>query len=69
MNRELIFVTRPALAPLEEFIPYVQEISENRPLTNSGSFHVNFEAALAKRFGAGHLSLFNSRRRPSLTTG
>lgn len=31
-----IFVTQPFLPPLEEFIPYLQKIWDNKILTNNG---------------------------------
>ena len=34
-----IYVTKPALPPLEEFIPYLEQIWESRILTNGGPFH------------------------------
>jgi len=53
-----IFVTRPFLPPLEEFIPYLEEIWENRWLTNGGPFHERLEAALAEYLGVPHVALF-----------
>ncbi|RJX80582.1 dTDP-4-amino-4,6-dideoxy-D-glucose aminotransferase VioA [Pseudomonas sp. LS-2] len=51
-------VTRPLLAPLEEFIPYLEQIWESRQLTNGGPFHQQFEQELAEYLGVEHLSLF-----------
>lgn len=34
-----IYVTQPYLPPLEEFIPYLQQIWDNKILTNNGPFH------------------------------
>lgn len=53
-----ITVTRPDLPPLEEFLPYLQQIWDSRVLTNGGSFHRRFEAALAEYLGVPHVSLF-----------
>lgn len=53
-----IYVTRPNLPPLEEFIPYLQEIWGNRVLTNGGPFHQQLETALCEYLGVQHLSLF-----------
>lgn len=39
-------VTQPYLPPLGEFIPYLQQIWENRWLTNNGPFHQQLEIAL-----------------------
>lgn len=51
-------VTRPLLAPLTEFIPYLEQIWESRQLTNGGPFHQQFEQELAAYLGVEHLSLF-----------
>ncbi|MDR2364479.1 MAG: DegT/DnrJ/EryC1/StrS family aminotransferase [Zoogloeaceae bacterium] len=53
-----IFVTKPSLPPLEEFIPSLEAIWESAVLTNGGLFHQRFEAALAEYLGAKHLCLF-----------
>lgn len=53
-----IYVTQPALPPLEEFIPYLEKIWENKILTNSGPFHQQLEKALCEYLGVKHLSLF-----------
>ncbi|MDE2600350.1 MAG: DegT/DnrJ/EryC1/StrS family aminotransferase [Rhodocyclaceae bacterium] len=53
-----IYVTQPQLAPLAEFIPYLEQIWENKILTNGGPFHQQFEQALCDYLGVEHLSLF-----------
>ena len=53
-----IYVTQPYLPPLEEFIPYLQEIWKNKILTNSGPFHQKFEAALCEYLGVDYVSIF-----------
>jgi dTDP-4-amino-4,6-dideoxygalactose transaminase len=53
-----IFVTKPSLPPIEEFIPYLREIWDSSTLTNSGPFHQRFEAALGEYLGVEHVSLF-----------
>lgn len=55
-----VFVTQPYLPPLEEFIPYLEEIWENKWLTNAGPFHQQFEKALADYLGVEHISLFTN---------
>ncbi|MGF6480933.1 dTDP-4-amino-4,6-dideoxy-D-glucose aminotransferase VioA [Paraburkholderia sp. JPY419] len=57
---ERIYVTQPHLAPLEEFIPYLQQIWDSKILTNGGPFHQQFEAALCKYLGVKHLALFTN---------
>src|SRR5262245_32161406 len=53
-----IYVTRPDLPSLDEFIPYLREIWDSRILTNAGPFHAKLEAALGEYLGVGHVSLF-----------
>lgn len=53
-----IHVTQPCLPPLEEFIPYLEQIWENRWLTNAGPFHQELEAELTRHLEVSHLSLF-----------
>lgn len=55
-----IFVTRPFLAPLAEFLPYLEEIWRSRILTNNGPFHAQLERALSDYLGVEHLSLFGN---------
>jgi len=52
-----IYVAQPDLPPLEEFLPYLQEIWGNKILTNGGPFHQQFEQALCEYLGVEHLSL------------
>ena len=58
MNNKPVYVTQPALPPLEEFIPYLQQIWDNKILTNCGPFHQQFEQALAENLGVKYVSLF-----------
>ncbi|TAN78062.1 MAG: DegT/DnrJ/EryC1/StrS family aminotransferase [Gallionella sp.] len=53
-----IYVTQPALPPLEEFIPYLQQIWDNKRLTNNGPFHQQLEQALCDYLGVKHIALF-----------
>lgn len=53
-----IFVTSPLLPPLEEFIPYLEKIWQNKILTNAGEFHQQLEAALADYLGVKYVCLF-----------
>lgn len=53
-----INVTQPYLPPLDEFIPYLEQIWSNKQLTNAGPFHQTFERALAEYLNVEHLSLF-----------
>ena len=55
-----IFVTQPYLPPLEEFTLLLQEIWQNKILTNGGPFHQQLERALCDYLGVEHLSLFTN---------
>lgn len=55
-----VYVTQPLLPPLEEFIPYLQQIWGNKRLTNSGPFHQQLEQALCDYLGVKHLALFTN---------
>ncbi|WP_434027918.1 DegT/DnrJ/EryC1/StrS family aminotransferase [[Pseudomonas] boreopolis] len=55
---EPIYVTRPSLPPLAEFLPYLERIWERRVLTNNGPFHRELEQRLAEHLGVEHISLF-----------
>ncbi|SHJ73735.1 dTDP-4-amino-4,6-dideoxygalactose transaminase [Tangfeifania diversioriginum] len=57
-NNNPIFVTQPALPPLEEFTGYLEQIWDSKILTNNGPFHQQFEQALADYLGVKHISLF-----------
>lgn len=60
MTRKLITVTQPSLPPLEDFIPYLEQIWDSKWLTNNGPFHQQLETALAEYLGVEHLSLFTN---------
>ena len=60
MINKPITVTQPYLPPLEEFIPYLEQIWENKWLTNNGPFHQQLEVALAEYLGVEHLALFTN---------
>jgi len=53
-----IYVTQPFLPPLEEFMPYLEQIWESKWLTNGGPFHQELEKKLADYLGVDHLALF-----------
>ena len=60
MPRNNIYVTQPSLPPLDEFVPYLEQIWCNKILTNNGPFHQKLEAALCEFLGVEHLSLFTN---------
>ncbi|NLE26144.1 MAG: DegT/DnrJ/EryC1/StrS family aminotransferase [Clostridiaceae bacterium] len=53
-----VFVTQPALPPMEEFSIYLNQIWESKILTNNGPFHQQFEKELADYLGVKYLSVF-----------
>lgn len=55
-----IFVTQPCLPPLEEFIPYLKQIWDNKWLTNNGPLHEKLEKELADYLGVKYISLFSN---------
>lgn len=55
-----IYVTQPYLPPLEEFIPYLEQIWDNKVLTNCGPFHQQLEKALCEYLGVEHIALFTN---------
>ena len=55
-----IYVTQPYLPPLEEFLPYLREIWDNKILTNGGPYHQQLEQALCEYLGVEHIALFTN---------
>lgn len=55
---EAIFLTKPFVPPLNEFLPYLDRIWESRRLTNGGPIHKEFEQALCDYLGVKHICLF-----------
>ena len=53
-----LYVTKPFLPPLEEFIPYLEKIWDSKVLTNGGPLHAQLEEALCAYLGVEHLALF-----------
>jgi dTDP-4-amino-4,6-dideoxygalactose transaminase len=54
------YITQPFLPPLEEFMPYLEKIWQEKWLTNNGSFHRQFESKLADYLGVSQMSLFTN---------
>lgn len=53
-----VYVTQPYLPSLDEFMPYLEAIWDNRTLTNGGPFHQQLERALCEYLGVDHIALF-----------
>ncbi|HSH97723.1 MAG: DegT/DnrJ/EryC1/StrS family aminotransferase [Methylophilaceae bacterium] len=60
MKKQKIFVTRPTLPPLDEFVPYLEQIWNNKVLTNGGPFHQQLEKELCDYLGVEHICLFTN---------
>ena len=60
MKNENVYVTKPTLPPLKEFIPYLQKIWDNKILTNCGPFHQQLEKELCEYLGVKYISLFTN---------
>ena len=57
---EPIYVMRPFLPPLNEFCSALQEIWDNRWLTNRGPIEIRFEKMLSLYLNAANVCLFNN---------
>jgi dTDP-4-amino-4,6-dideoxygalactose transaminase len=60
MDEKLITVTSPLIPPLEEFLPYLEEIWKSKWMTNNGSYHQQLEKALCDYLGVKYISLFSN---------
>ena len=60
MSSKTVFVTQPYLPSLEEFIPYLEQIWDNKILTNGGPFHQQLEQALREHLGVEQVALFSN---------
>lgn len=57
MNKP-IYVTQPYLPPLEEFLPYLEQIWASKQITNNGPLHQQLEQELCNYLGVPQISLF-----------
>ncbi|MFP6557523.1 DegT/DnrJ/EryC1/StrS family aminotransferase [Paraburkholderia sp. B3] len=57
---KLIPVTQPYLPPLEEFLPFLEQIWGSKVVTNGGPFHAQLESALCEYLGIEHICLFSN---------
>lgn len=67
MDNKLITVTSPLLPDLDEFHEMLQQIWNNKWITNNGQFHKQLEAALKEYLGVNQVSLFTNGTLPLLT--
>lgn len=66
-NNQQITVTSPLLPPLEEFIPYLQDIWERKWITNNGHYHQQLEKELCHYLGVEYISVFTNGTLPLIT--
>lgn len=64
MEQKQITVTSPLLPPLEEFMPYLQDIWDRKWLTNNGHYHQELENALCEYLKVPYISLFTNGTLP-----
>ena len=62
-----ITVTSPLLPPLDEFIPYLEDIWNRKWITNNGHYHQLLEKELCKYLGVKYISLFTNGTLPLIT--
>ncbi|CAE1150067.1 DegT/DnrJ/EryC1/StrS family aminotransferase [Serratia rhizosphaerae] len=60
MQNNNVYVTQPYLPDLNEFIPYMERIWENKILTNGGPMHERLEKELCEYLGVNEVALFNN---------
>ena len=58
MDINPIFITKPFLPPLDELMPYLEQIWENKIVTNNGPLHNKLEQKLCDYLGIQNISLF-----------
>lgn len=66
-SNDKILVTSPLLPDLKEFNQYLEQIWENKWITNNGSFHQQLEKALAEYLGVEYISVFTNGTLPLIT--
>jgi len=59
-NKNAIYVTKPYLPPLDEYISYLGKIWDSCILTNNGALHQQFEQELCSRFDWCNVSLISN---------
>lgn len=67
MSDKTITVTSPLLPPLEDFIPYLQDIWGRKWITNNGHYHKELEKELCSYLGVKYISLFTNGTLPLIT--
>lgn len=60
ISPEPLYVTKPSLPPLDDFIQLLRGVWDRRVLTNGGPLHQELEWALSAYLGLEHISLFTN---------
>ncbi len=60
MSDKPVYVTKPFLPPLDEILPYLEQIWDSKTLTNGGCFHMQLERELCQFLEVKNLSLFSN---------
>lgn len=55
-----LYVTRPVLPPLGDYVALLESVWESHALTNMGPMHQVLERAIAERIGMGEVALWNN---------
>ena len=58
--RNKIYVTQPALPPLDEYLKCLKDIWDSKIITNNGPFHQQFEKELEAYLEVNHISVFSN---------
>ena len=67
-EQKIITVTSPLLPPLDDFSKYLEDIWENKWITNNGSYHKALENALCEYLKVPYISLFTNGTLPLITS-
>ena len=67
ISQNIIPVTSPLLPNLDEFKKYLEDIWENKWITNNGEYHKKLEKALSEYLKVDYLSLFTNGTLPLIT--
>lgn len=60
MKKKTIFVTQPSLPPLKDLIPYLEQIWDNKILSNNGPFHNQLEDDICDYLDVPYISLVSN---------
>lgn len=67
LDKKQITVTSPLLPPLQDFIPYLEDIWKHKWITNNGCYHQQLEQALCDYLKVPYISLFTNGTLPLIT--